>query len=295
MLPVPQVFDRALLRRRLNRAAPTFPQAGFLKQRAAADLAERLELVLRDFPLAVDLGARDGAFARALAGSGARVGTLIETDLSARMLTGRPGPKVQADEERLPFADVCLDLIVSTLVLHTVNDLPGVLAQARAALRPDGLFLAALFGGATLWELRAALIEAETELTGGAGPRVSPFLDPGDGPRLLQRAGFALPVSDVDRVTVGYPHPLALLQDLRRMGETSVLVERSRRPLSRAVLARAFQLYAGRHGRADGKVEATFEIVTLTGWAPHESQPRPLEPGEGFRRRAIARTPPVLE
>lgn len=295
MSAVPHVFDRVLLRRRLDRAAPVFGEADFLKRRAAADVVERLEAILRDFPLAADLGARTGAFAAALAGSEARVGVLIETDLSRHMLAGRAGLRVQADEERLPFAPASLDLIVSSLALHAVDDLPGVLAQARAALTPDGLFLAALFGGATLWELRGALLDAETELRGGAGPRVSPFLDPGDGPRLLQRAGFALPVSDVDRVSVGYRHPLALLQDLRRMGETSVLLERDRAPLSRAVLARAFELYAERHGRADGKVEATFEIVTLTGWAPHESQPQPLEPGEGLRRAAVVRRRRVQE
>lgn len=292
MLPpdVPRVFDRALLRRRLDRAAPGFGDAAFLKRRAAGDLAERLDFILRDFPLAADLGARDGSFTRAAAGS--RVGTVIEADLSARMLGGRAGLRVQADEERLPLAPASLDLIVSSLALHAVNDLPGVLAQARAALKPDGLFLAALFGGATLWELRAVLLDAETELRGGAGPRVAPLLDPGDGPRLLQRAGFALPASDVDRVSVGYPHPLALLQDLRRMGETSVLAQRGP-PLSRPVLARALQLYAERHGRPDGKVEATFEIVTLTGWAPHEAQPQPLAPGEGLRRIAAARNRPA--
>jgi SAM-dependent methyltransferase len=294
MPAVPQVFDRARLRRRLDRAAPAFTGVDFLKARAAADLVERLEVVLRDFPLAADLGARRGEFARALAAGSARVGMVIETDLSRPMLAGRPGPRVQADEERLPFADASFDLVASSLALHGVNDLPGVLAQVRAALKPDGLFLGALFGGATLWELRSVLLDAETEVRGGAGPRVSPFLDPGDGPRLLQRAGFALPVADVDRVTVGYPHPLALLQDLRRMGETSVLAQGAG-PLGRPVLARAVELYAERHGRPDGKVAATFEIVTLTGWAPHESQPQPLEPGEGFRRRAVARKPPGEE
>ena len=268
MTPGPLVFDRALHRRRLDRAAGGFGQADFLRARVAADLVERLETVTRSFPVAAELGARNGLLGRALADANAGVATLIETDLSRAMLAGRSGLLVQADEERLPFADGSLDLVVSALALHTVNDLPGALVQARRALKPDGLFLAALFGGETLIELRQALLDAEGELRGGAGFRVGPMLDAADGPRLLQRAGFALPVADVDRVTVGYPHPLALLQDLRRMGETAVMTERARSPLTRGVLGRAVELYAERHGRPDGKVTATFEIVTLTGWAP---------------------------
>jgi SAM-dependent methyltransferase len=279
MSSAPVVFDRELHRRRLHRAASTFGAADFLKRRAAEDIVLRLEPILREFPLAADLGARTGAFRAALESGDARVGAVIETDLSLAMLAGRPGLRVVADEERLPFADASLELIVSTLALHAVNDLPGALVQARRALKPDGLFIAALFGGETLIELRQALLDAEVELRGGAGFRVAPLLDASDGPRLLQRAGFALPVSDVDRVSVGYPHLLALLEDLRRMGETAIMVERSRTPLTRAVLARAVELYAERHGRPDGKVTATFEIVTLTGWAPHESQQQPLAPG----------------
>lgn len=284
MASPPLLFDRALHRKRLERAAPAYTAAGFLKARAAEDAVERLELIKRDFDLAVDLGARDGAFGRALVASAvrAKVGLLIETDLSARMLTGRSGLRVAADEERLPFAPESLDLVVSLLSLQWTNDLPGALVQIRRALKPDGLFIGALIGGASLTELRQALIAAETELHGGAGPRVSPFADAQDGASLLQRAGFALPVSDIDRVSVAYPDLPSLLKDLRSMGETNVLADRPRRPLGRGVLARAAQIYAERFARADGKLVATFDLVSLTGWAPHPQQPR-VEPGP--RRR----------
>ncbi|HUZ14224.1 MAG TPA: methyltransferase domain-containing protein [Caulobacteraceae bacterium] len=286
----PRLFDRDLHRRRLDRAAPRFAAAGFLKRRAAEDIVERLVAVRRDFPVAADLGARDGAFAAAMRGSaaGTKVGFLVETDLSWPMLHGRPGARLVADEERLPFAPQSLDLVVSSLALHWTNDLVGALIQIRAALKPDGLFLGALAGGATLVELRSALTGAELELLGGAGPRVSPFVDAADGAGLLQRAGFAMPVADVDRVTATYPDALALLAELRCMGETNVLVEAARRPLGRAVLARALELYGERFAGASGRVPATFEIVTLTGWAPHPDQPRPLRPGSARMRLADA-------
>ena len=286
----PRIFDRDLLRRRLDRAAPGFAGADFLKRRAAGDIVMRLEAIMRDFPRAVDLGARNGAFAQALAESDAapRVGLLVEADLSGPMLAGRGGLRVQADEERLPFAPASLDLVVSSLSLHWANDVIGALVQARLALKPDGLFIGALFGGSTLTELRQALTAAELELTGGAGPRVSPFADPSDAAGLLQRAGFALPVADVDRVTVRYDHPLKLMADLRRMGETSVLAERHPRPLTRAVLARAFEIYARDFADPDGRLPATFEILTLTGWSPSETQQKPLRPGSAKMRLADA-------
>jgi SAM-dependent methyltransferase len=278
----PLLFDRSLHRARLTRAAPGFAHAGFLKARAAEDAVFRLEAIMRSFPLAVDLGARDGAFARALRDSpeaASRIGHLIETDLSGGMLAGRSGPRVVADEERLPFADESLDLVVSTLALHWTNDLVGALIQIRRALKPDGLFIGSILGGATLTELRQCLLAAETELAGGAAPRVSPFADGYDGAGLLQRAGFALPVADVDRLKVRYADPIALMRDLRAMGETSVLLERSRKPMSRALLLRAAELYLERFADPDGRVAATFEIITVTGWAPHESQQKPLPRG----------------
>ena len=286
----PRIFDRDLLRRRLDRAAPGYAGADFLKRRAAGDIVMRLEAIMRDFPRAVDLGARSGAFAEALAASDAapRVGLLVEADLSGLMLAGRGGVRIQADEERLPFAPASLDLIVSSLSLHWANDVVGALVQARLALKPDGLFIGALFGGATLTELRQSLTAAELELTGGAGPRVSPFADPSDAAGLLQRAGFALPVADVDRVRVRYDHPLKLMADLRRMGETSVLAERHPRPLTRKVLARAFEIYQRDFAGPDGRIAATFEILTLTGWSPSEIQQKPLRPGSAKMRLADA-------
>ena len=286
----PRLFDRALHRKRLDRAAPGFAAADFLQRRAALDLVERLEVIMRDFPRAVDLSARKGALREALDRSpaGARIGLLAEADLSAAMLAGRGGPRLALDEERLPFADESLDLVVSTLGLHWTNDVVGALIQIRRALRPDGLFLGALLGGSTLTELRQALTEAESELLGGAGSRVSPFADSRDAAGLLQRAGFALPVADVDRVSVSYEHPLKLMGDLRQMGETNVLAERHPRGLTRALLARASEIYAERFAGADGRIVATFEIVTLTGWAPHESQPQPLKPGSATMRLADA-------
>ena len=264
----PRLFDRSLHRKRLDRAARGFDQADFLKRRAAQDIAERLEPIMRNFSVAVDLSARTGAFREALAQSEAaqRVGLLIEADFSAAMLAGRSGPRLVADDERLPFADQSLDLAVSTLALHWTNDVVGSLIQIRRALKPDGLFIGAFFGGVTLTELRQSLVAAEAEILGGAGSRVSPFADAADAASLLQRAGFVQPVADVDRVTVTYAHPLKLLADLRQMGETSVLAERHPRALTRTLLARACEIYAERFGAPDGRVRATFEILTLTGW-----------------------------
>jgi SAM-dependent methyltransferase len=290
MASPPRIFDRDLHARRLTRAAKSFTSADFLKRRAADDLVERLEAINRRFEIAADLGARDGAFFRALADSPAagKIGLLVQSDLSLAMLMGANGARVVADEEQLPFAPGRFDLVVSSLALHWVNDLVGALIQIRLALAPDGLFLGAMLGGSTLTELRGALLAAEADLRGGAGPRISPFADAADGAALLQRAGFALPVIDTDVVTVRYQHPLRLLADLRAMGETSALIERPRQPLTRAVLARACAIYQERHAGPDGRVPATFEILTLTGWAPHPDQQRPLRPGSAKARLADA-------
>jgi len=198
------------------------------------------------------------------------------------------GLRVVADEEALPFADNTLDLVVSGLSLQAVNDLPGALAQVRRALKPDGLFLAALLGGDTLAELRHSFAMAESELDGGVSPRVAPFPDLRDLGGLLQRAGFALPVTDVDRITVRYATPLGLLHDLRRMGAANPLVERRRVPLRRATLMRAMEVYAARFADPDGRVRASFDIMWLSGWSPHESQQKPLRPGAAKQRLADA-------
>ena len=263
----PQLFDRVLHRKRLDRAAKAFADADFLQQRVAEDVADRLAPIMRDFPLAANLSARNGVLREALAKTG-RVGLLIEADLSPAMLAGRTGPRVVLDEERLPFAPASLDLAASTLGLHWTNDVVGALIQIRKALKPDGLFIAALLGGATLTELRQSLVAAESELLGGAGSRVSPFADMRDAAGLLDRAGFKQPVADLDTVSVTYAHPLKLLADLRQMGETNVLADRHPRGLSRPLLARTAEIYLERFGDADGRITATFDIITLTGWAP---------------------------
>ncbi len=289
----PRLFDRALHRVRLERAAPGFGAADFLKARVAEDVTWRLSAILRRFPHAVDLSARSGLFAQKLweSPAAAQVDDLVEADLSPAMLA-RPNAttplRVIADEERLPFAPASFDLAVSLLSLHWTNDLVGALVQVRRALRPNGLFIGALFGGATLSELRYSLLQAEAEMSDGAGPRVLPFADALDAAGLLQRAGFALPVSDVDRITVRYAHPLKLMADLRAMGEASALVDRPRKPLSRRVLARASEIYIERFGLEDRRIPATFEIITLTGWAPHASQQTPLKPGSAKMRLADA-------
>ena len=268
-MPHPVIFDRDLLRARRARAATLGPVT-FLLDRVADDMAERLSAVLRTFDIAADLGTPTDAVRRAIA---RRVGTIAA---------------VVADEEALPFRDASLDLVVSALALQFVNDLPGTLIQIRRALKPDGLFLAAMIGGESLAELRAAFAEAEAEIEGGVSPRVAPFADLRYLGALLQRAGFALPVTDVDRVTVRYASPMALMHDLRRMGAGNALTERRRTPLRRATLRRMLEVYAERYADADGRIRATFEVVWLSGWAPHESQQKPLAPGSAKTRLADA-------
>ena len=282
-MPHPLIFDRRLLRARRVRAAARDP-ATFLLERAADDLAGRLSAVLRKFDLAVDLGTPTDAVRRALAD---RVGVIVAVDPVASQLAGEC-LAVAADEEALPFRDASLDLVVSALTLQFVNDLPGTLIQIRRALRPDGLFLAAMIGGDSLAELREAFAQAEAEVEGGVSPRVAPFADLRDLGALLQRAGFALPVTDVDRLTVRYASPLALMHDLRRMGASNALSERRRTPLRRTTLHRVFEIYAERFADPDGRIRATFEIVWLSGWAPHESQQKPLKPGSAKTRLADA-------
>src|SRR6185437_12138716 len=281
----PLIFDRVLVRARRRRAAQLGP-ATFLLDRVADDLAERLTAVLRRFELAADIGTPGEAVRAALARLGS-VGTVVAADAVPEARAPGTGKNlVAADEEALPFRDASLDLAVSALALQFVNDLPGTLIQIRRALKPDGLFLAALVGGESLAELREAFAAAEAEVEGGVSPRVAPFADLRDLGALLQRAGFALPVTDVDRVIVRYATPLALMHDLRRMGAGNVLTERRRKPLRRSTLRRMLEIYAERFSDPDGRVRATFEIVWLSGWAPHESQQRPLAPGSARTRLA---------
>jgi SAM-dependent methyltransferase len=282
----PLIFDRRLLRARRARAAALGPST-FLIERVAQDLADRLATVLRRFDCAVDLGTPTDAARRALVASG-KVGSVIAANAlaDARSFPGPQALAVAADEEALPFCDGALDLVVSVLALQFVNDLPGTLIQIRRALKADGLLLAALIGGDTLRELRQAFAAAEAEVEDGVSPRVAPFADVRELGALLQRAGFALPVTDSDRITVRYASPLALMHDLRRMGATNALRERSRRPLKRATLARMMDIYAERFSDPDGRIRATMEVIWLSGWAPHASQQRPLAPGSARQRLA---------
>jgi SAM-dependent methyltransferase len=281
----PALFDRSLLRLRRRRAGVLGP-ATFLIDRVAADLSERLAAVLRRFPRALDLGTPGAALAHALAQSG-KAETLIAAAPEPAAVQSRL-LRVAADEEALPFADASLDLVVSGLALQFVNDLPGTLIQVRRALKADGLFLAALIGGDSLAELRQAFAQAESEVEGGVSPRVAPFADLRDMGALLQRAGFALPVVDSERLTVRYDNVIALMHDLRRMGATNVLGERRRKPLKRATLERLGQIYAAQFADADGRLRASFEIVWLSGWAPHASQQKPLRPGSARSRLSDA-------
>ena len=259
----PILFDRALLRARQARAAKQ-GAATFLLDRVAEEMDERLHAVLRSFTAAADIATPGNGLRAAIA---ARVGMLAHVAVP--------------DHERdgLGLAPESLDLVVSALALHFVNDLPGVMAQIRRALRPDGLLLAAMLGGDTLTELRQSFAAAEAEREAGISPRVAPFADLRDIGALLQRAGFALPVTDVDRVVVRYDNAFALMQDLRKMGASNILVERRRTPSRRATLLRMAEIYAERFADADGRIRATFEVVWLSGWAPHESQQKPLKPG----------------
>jgi SAM-dependent methyltransferase len=282
----PIIFDRMLIRARRRRAAD-MGQATFLLDRVADDLAERLAAVLRRFDIALDLGTPGKAARMAVARLGS-VRAMVAADAIPPRGAASAAQFVVADEETLPFADAAFDLVVSALALQFVNDLPGVLVQIRRALKPDGLFLAALIGGDTLTELRQSFVAAESEAESGVSPRVAPFADLRDLGALLQRAGFALPVTDSDRVTVRYDSVFALLQDLRRMGATNALIDRRRLPLKRATLMRMAEIYQERFADDDGRVRATFEILWLSGWAPHSSQQQPLKPGSAQTRLADA-------
>jgi NADH dehydrogenase [ubiquinone] 1 alpha subcomplex assembly factor 5 len=287
------LFDRRAWRFHRDRAARLALGDGavdFLHSEIADRLFDRLDLIDREFAVVLDLGARDGGLARALAG---RHGTVrvVAAEPARAFLARAPGPRVVADPELVPFRDASFDLVASNLVLHWTADLPGALVQLRRALKPDGLLLAALFGGGTLVELRTALFEAELAEEGGVSPRVSPSIELADAAALLQRAGFALPVADSETITVSYPDLLALMRDLRGMGETNALAARRRGGLRRATLARAALIYAERFGDAAGRIPASFEILFLCGWAPHSSQPQPLRRGSASRCLADALKP----
>jgi SAM-dependent methyltransferase len=273
----PMLFDRALLRARQRRARK-LGAAEFLLDRVAEDMEERLHAVLRDFSGVADVWTP---------------GDILRGPIRARFKTSTHLGLEDSLDEVLPFQPGSLDLVISALAFQFVNDLPGVLAQIRRALRPDGLLLAAMVGGDTLTELRQCFAAAEAECEGGVSPRVAPFADLRDVGGLLQRAGFALPVTDLDHIVVRYDNAVALMVDLRRMGATNILVERRRTPTRRATLLRMAQIYAERFADPDGRIRATYDVIWLSGWAPHESQPKPLRPGsaKASLEAAVKRAP----
>ena len=273
------VFDRTLLRRRRQRAALRPDAVTFLREEVVDRLVDRLEDIRRRLPTVLDLGCGDGTLGRRLPDH-LGVERLVSMDMAPAAVGAAGGLRVAGEEELLPFAGNGLDAVLSAMALHWVNDLPGALAQIRWCLKPDGLFLAAFPGGSTLWELREVLMRAELEVAACASPGVSPFVEVRDAAGLLQRAGLALPVADSDRVTLLYSEPWRLLQELRRMGEAAALTARGG-PLSRSVLMRALELYRQEHADGQGRVPATFEILYLAGWKPHESQQQPLPRGSG--------------
>lgn len=287
MSETPCLFNQDLLRARLQRAVKQDP-ADFLLARAADDLAERLDAVLRSFDTVLDLATPGPHAVEVIATSGKAKHVLQAPPLSEMAAPYGGVETVQADPALLPFAPASLDVVISLLALHHVDDLPGTLIQIRRALRPDGMFMACIPGGQTLHELRQAFTEAEIEIEGGMSPRVFPFADVRDLGGLLQRAGFALPVADSEIVTVRYADPLKLLRDLRAMGATNILNARRKTFLKRATLLRMFEIYQQKFADADGRVRATFELVWLSGWAPDPSQQKPLKPGSAAMRLADA-------
>ncbi len=295
-MSVPSVFDLKALHRQRRRRAASLKANTFLLDEVATRLLDRLDDIRREFVDVLDLGSRHGVFGRALAARRPGV-QIVSADPTPELVAEAPGARVVASFEALPFRDASFDAAFSVLSLHAVNDLPGTLAQLRRLLRPDGLLLLAFVGGETLTELRQALMEGELQVTGGASPRVTPFVDVRDLGALLQRAGFALPVADVDRLTLTYAEPLALLAEMRAAGEANVLAERNRKPLRRDVLMRARELYLARHADAHGRIRATVDVLFATGWVPHPSQQQPARRGSGMVNLAEAMgvDPEILE
>ena len=280
------IFERAAVRRHRERAALFPAETRFLHRAVQERLVDRLNDVRHRFARVLDLGVGDGGLAALLAETG-QAPEIVAFDPAWRFARRHPAGVV-GEAEALPFRAASFDLVVSALGLHWTNDLPGALLQLRHILKPDGLLLATLYGGRTLWELQEVLMQAELEVAGGAAPRVSPFADVPDCGTLLQRAGLALPVVDSETLTVTYPHLFALMQDLRAMGETNAQAARQRGGTRRALFLRAAELYRERFGDADGRIPATFQLINLTGWAPAASQQQPLKRGSAAARLADA-------
>ena len=277
-MTAPRIFDPELLNEHRTRAAPDAAAHDFLLAHVADDLCDRLGIITRDFPAALNLGAHNGLLSQRLIGANG-IQTITSYDPCAALLAFCPDPKHQGSLETLPFDQNTFDLVFSGLSLQWVNDLPGTLIQPCRSLKPDGLFLAALLGGGTLTELRQSWLAAETEISGGASPRVAPFADVRDLGNLVQRAGFALPVVDSNILNVTYADPIALMREIKAMGASNMLTDRRPVPVSRSLLFRAAEIYAERFAQPDGRIPATFEILTVTAWKPSPNQPKPLKPG----------------
>lgn len=285
-MQTPCLFDQSLLRTRLKRALKK-GAADFLLERVADDFELRLQALARSFDTVADIGTLGSHAALKLLAS-RRFKQIIRQAPLTEMLGTGAWQKILGDTSLVPFAPQSLDAVVSLLAFQWVDDLPGLLIQIKRALKADGLFMACLLGGQTLHELRDSFARAEIECEGGLSPRVSPFADLRDIGALMQRAGFALPVVDTETITVRYQTPLALFADLRAMGGTNVLIERRKMPLRRKTLLRALEIYAENYSDADGRIRATFECLWVSGWTPHESQQKPLEPGSAKTRLADA-------
>ena len=294
-MTVPLLFDQQLIGQHRQRASRDYADFAFLKDAAAARLADRLELIRRDFNLCLDLGAHDGRLAQHFAqdsgqdlSGSVKIGHMIQADpaVGFALAAANYGSGIVHALDQLPYKAESFDAVFSCLSMHWVDDLPGLMMQARRLLKPDGLLLMSLLGGKSLIELRQVLAEAEQDITGGLSPRCAPMADIRDIGGLLGRAGLALPVADSDRLTVHYPHMFKLMADLRGMGEQNALLARLKTPTRRDVFYRAAEIYQQRFGQADGQIPASFEIVTVTGWAPHESQQKPLRPGSAAQRLA---------
>ena len=288
-MSVPILFDQRLIRQHRQRASHRYADFAFLKGAAATRLADRLELMRRHFDLCLDIGAHDGRLAQHFAGLG-KIGHMIHTDPADgfALASKQHGSGVVHALGDLPYKPESFDAVFSCLSLHWVDDLPGLMMQARRLLKPDGLLLVSLLGGNSLAELKQALAEAEQDITGGLSPRCAPMADIRDIGGLMSRARLALPVADSDRLTVNYPHMFKLMEDLRGMGEQNAMLARLKTPTRRRVFMRAAEIYQQRFARADGQIPASFEIVTVTGWAPHESQQKPLRPGTAAHHLASA-------
>lgn len=284
------VFDRKLVREHRDRAARTWDDFDFLHKEVADRLCDRLDDVVRKFPLALDIGCHGGEVAQIMQGRD-KIGTLLQCDISENMTKrahNHNPHSLVADEEFLPFGAEKFDLITSNLSLHWVNDLPGALVQINRCLKPDGLFVGTMFGIESLRELRQSLSDAEMEVDGGLSPRISPFADVRDAGMLLQRAGFTLPVVDADAITVSYENPLKLMKDLKGMGENNKVLERRKTATKRSMLFRAAQRYMEEFRDADGRIPATFQVMYLTAWKADPSQPQPMKPGSASTRLADA-------